>query len=138
MGPSTKHRKKNSEVFVGTLERIEKFFHWQDDHWMLPKTKLLERVKEWNAALEQYCDDIGLTGDERVQIIKQHKASPFAPCANESCSKVEKSVKDFFYALCAELWGIVRDHARKLTGKHTPQEEMQTSVGSYCSQFFHV
>jgi hypothetical protein len=70
-----------------------------DIHWQLPKAELLTRVSDWNAALEKYCDDKGLVGLKREQVIMLHTASPFAPCANLSCEKVETKVKEF--AICS-------------------------------------
>ena len=82
-------------VYAGVVERIDNFFQWNDIHWKLPKPELLLRVKEWNEALEKYCDDSGLTGAEREKVIKNHTASPLAPCANLTCDKIEKKVKEF-------------------------------------------
>ena len=62
---------------------------------MIPKPELLKRVDEWNDALEKYCDSVGLTGSDREAVIELHKASPFAPCANINCNKVETKVKQF-------------------------------------------
>ena len=83
------------EVYAGTLERLDNFFHWRDDHWFLEETELLKRVEEWNDALSKYCDDMNLLGDTRKQVVRRHKASPLAPCANLSCTRTEKKVKEF-------------------------------------------
>lgn len=56
---------------------------------------LLLRVDEWNVALAQYCDDHGLQGDECRVIIDKHTASPFDPCANPGCDRMEIVVKGF-------------------------------------------
>ena len=39
---------------------------------------IIQRAKEWNDALSQHCDDMGLTGEEREQLVKIHLASPLA------------------------------------------------------------
>lgn len=89
-------------VYAGCVERLDDCFLWDDCHWKLDKTELLQRTKEWNTALEQYCNDIGLTGKERASILTRHTASPLAPCANPSCSEVEKKVKEFRRAACCK------------------------------------
>lgn len=81
------------------MERIDDYFQWNDIHWQLPKAELLTRVSDWNAALDKYCDFEGLVGLNREQVIMLHTASPFAPCANLSCEKVETKVKEF--AICS-------------------------------------
>mmetsp|Transcript_14133 Transcript_14133/g.20879 ORF Transcript_14133/g.20879 Transcript_14133/m.20879 type:complete len:581 (-) Transcript_14133:644-2386(-) len=85
----------DSEVYAGILERLDDCFHWRDDHWSIDKYELLSRVKEWNDALDQYCDDMGISGEERESTIKRHKASPYAPCANPPCKEIEANVKEF-------------------------------------------
>lgn len=84
-------------VYAGVIEQmhIDEFFEWKDVHWNIPKRELLKRVDEWNGALKKFCDKEGLTGSEREQVIKQHTASPFAPCSNLYCEKVETKVKEF-------------------------------------------
>ena len=62
----------DTDVYIGCIERIESWFHWTDLHWTVPKSELLQRTKEWNTALEQYCDDKDLTGTERQQVIDMH------------------------------------------------------------------
>jgi hypothetical protein len=83
------------EVFASVMERIEDSFMWNDCHWQVDKTILLQRTKEWNKALEQYCNDIGLTGAKREAVVKKHTASPCAPCANPLCNNLEVEPKDF-------------------------------------------
>jgi hypothetical protein len=83
------------DVYAGCMERIDDPFFWTNVHWALDKSEILLRVKEWNAALEKYCDDVGLTGDERAAVVEKHTASPCAPCANPGCDKIEESVKEF-------------------------------------------
>ena len=97
------HPKSNFEqwdlnVYAGIVERIEDYFLWSDTHWRIGKYDLLSRVKDWNEALEKYCDDNGIRGVKRDDIIKVHKASEFSPCANMNCNNVESSVKQ--YARC--------------------------------------
>ncbi|KAL7535958.1 hypothetical protein ACHAWF_005325 [Thalassiosira exigua] len=84
-------------VFAGVVERmaVDDYFQWVDCHWKIPKPELLDRVAVWNKTLEEYCDDVGLVGDEREEVVKKHTASPFAPCANMSCNKMETTVKQF-------------------------------------------
>jgi hypothetical protein len=94
-GSAGKMREMDPEVYAGCIERIDNWFHWRDDHWNLDKSELLQRVKEWNEALEKYCDDEGLIGEERRAVIKLNKASPLAPCANPSCDAFEKKAKGF-------------------------------------------
>jgi hypothetical protein len=94
-GSAGKMRDMDPEVYAGCIERIDNWFHWRDDHWTLDKSELLQRVKEWNEALEKYCDDEALIGEERQSVIKLNKASPLAPCANPSCDAFEKKVKGF-------------------------------------------
>ncbi|CAB9520702.1 MYND finger [Seminavis robusta] len=83
------------EVYAGCFERLDDYFFWTHLHWHITKLELLARVREWNVALEQYCDEKGLVGEERDAVVKKHTASPLAPCANPSCDAVEASVKEF-------------------------------------------
>lgn len=83
------------EVYAGCLERLDNWFFWNDLHWQLEKSELLQRVKEWNDALEGYCSDKGLTGAARQAVVNKHRANPLAPCANPRCSVWEKEVKEF-------------------------------------------
>jgi hypothetical protein len=82
-------------VYAGVVDRIDDFFVWNDLHWRLTKVELLQRTKEWNEALEKYCDDLGLTGAEREAVVQKHTANPCAPCSNPSCSKWETKAKEF-------------------------------------------
>lgn len=97
--PSTREKTKiddwDIEVYAGCVERIVDPFFWTDIHWEVPKAELLEHTKEWNEALEKYCDDVGLTGSERTVVVEKHTAIPLAPCANLSCDKRETQVKEF-------------------------------------------
>ena len=83
------------DVYAGCFERIDNGFFWTDVHWDLEKAELLIRVKEWNEALNKFCDDRGLTGSERKSTIEKHKATPYAPCGNSRCNKVETKVKEY-------------------------------------------
>lgn len=66
-----------------------------DCHWRLDKTELLVRVKEWNDALELYCNDEGLTGAEREAVVAKHLANSCAPCANPACDHFEVQCKEY-------------------------------------------
>lgn len=113
-------RSMDREVYAGTLERLDNcFFHWRDDHWELEKTELVTRVKEWNYALTKYCNDRELHGEEREQVIRRHEASPFAPCANLSCTKIEKEVKEFHAcSRCRTVSYCTRDCQKNDWKKH--------------------
>jgi hypothetical protein len=82
-------------VYAGVVDRIDNFFVWNDLHWRLPKSELLQRTKEWNEALEKYCDDIDLTGADREAVLKKHTANPCAPCSNPPCNNWETKPKEF-------------------------------------------
>jgi hypothetical protein len=68
---------------------------WNDLHWQLDKVELLQRTKDWNEALEKYCDDMGLTGAEREAVVQKHTANTYAPCSNPSCNNWETEPKEF-------------------------------------------
>lgn len=114
-GPTSKNRQFDLDVYAGCVERLDNFFFWRDDHWRLDKPELLVRGKEWNTALEQYCDAEGLTGDIREQVLALHRASPHAPCSNPTCDAVESKVKDF--KLCSRC-RCVAYCSRECQGKH--------------------
>jgi hypothetical protein len=82
-------------VYAGVVDRIDDFFVWNDLHWRLDKVQLLQRTKDWNEALEKYCDDMGLIGAEREAVVEKHTANPCAPCSNPSCNKWETEAKEF-------------------------------------------
>jgi hypothetical protein len=50
-------------------------YMWNDLLWRLDKAELLERTREWNEALEKYCNDMGLTGAERATVVQKHTAN---------------------------------------------------------------
>lgn len=104
INPKSKIGDWDPEVFAGTMERIDNYFLWNDVHWRLSKSELLVRVKEWNDALDQYCNGVGLHGDKRKSIVEQHTASPFTVCGSLSCSKIETEVKG--HASCSRCKAI--------------------------------
>lgn len=91
----TKKAQWDPEVIAGVVENIDNFFVWIELHWKLPKSELLVRTKEWNDALDLYCDKAGLSGEKRKEVIAKHNADPLAPCGNPACSNREKKVKGF-------------------------------------------
>jgi len=90
-----KVREMDPKVYADIFENLDTIFYWRDDHWMIDKSILISRRKEWNKALEQYCSENEIYGGEKEQVVKLHAASPLAPCANPSCNKVEEKVKEF-------------------------------------------
>ena len=82
-------------VVAGIVQNIDNYFVWFELHWKLPKSELLLRTREWNEALEAYCNQAGLHGQEREKVIELHKADPRAPCGNSACSNREHKVKGF-------------------------------------------
>jgi MYND finger len=97
-GPKSAMQDWDLEVYLGTFERLptSHTFHWRDTHWQMDEVELLKRVDAWNTALALYCDDVGLTGQSRDQVIQKHSANPCAPCANLSCTKHETKCKEFY------------------------------------------
>ena len=95
--PKSRVCQYDPEVYAGTMEMMEPalMFDWIDVHWTIPKPELLKRVDEWNEALEKYCDSVGLAGSQREAVVELHRASPFAPCANVKCDRVETKAKQF-------------------------------------------
>ena len=85
----------SADVYAGCVENIEDYFTWDDCHWHIDKTELLQRCKEWNEALSKICDGRNYTGEERRKIIELHTASPLTYCGNPSCDKMETGVKEF-------------------------------------------
>jgi MYND finger len=83
-------------VYAGCLERLDRScFFWKDLHWGLDRSELLERAKERNKALQEYCDDMGLVGEERELVVAKHKANPCAPCGRSGCDAFEEEVREF-------------------------------------------
>jgi MYND finger len=64
-------------------------------HWRLDNSELLTRVEEWNKALEEYCNDEGLVGEETERVMAKHSANPCAPCGRMGCDAFEKEVREF-------------------------------------------
>ncbi len=93
--PKSRLGEWDTEVYAGTMERLDGYFYWNDIHWQVSKTELLIRTKEWNEALDKYCDDIGLKEEKRDEVIRRHTANPLAPCANLECDTYETKVKEF-------------------------------------------
>lgn len=86
----------DNNILADIVMCMEKdWFIWNDLHWPLKKSEVILRTKEWNEALQQYCNNKGLVGEEREQIVQTYTASPFAPSGNPSCDNVEKEVKGF-------------------------------------------
>jgi hypothetical protein len=94
-GPKCKVQAWDPDVYAGCLERIDRWFSWTDLHWGVEKAELVKRTEEWNAALEQYADDEGLTGETRVEVVEKHTANPLAPCGNIGCDVYETKIKEF-------------------------------------------
>jgi len=70
------------------MEKIHpETFVWLDAHWMLGKAELEARAAEWNAALNQCCNEKESTGSERDDIVARDTANPLAPCARVGCDK---------------------------------------------------
>jgi len=99
-------KKMDHRVYAGIITRLypNDYFAWMDEHWTLETTAMLARVEEWNVALEQYCDDVGLRGGERKDTIALHRATPFARCGNSGCGRREKKVREF--ATCTRCRAI--------------------------------
>ncbi|GKY92057.1 hypothetical protein MPSEU_000177200 [Mayamaea pseudoterrestris] len=85
----------DTKVYAGIVERQEDLFLWNGIFWNADKLELEQRAKEWNEALDAYCDDMGLSGEERDQIVRKHTAIPCAPCGNLACDNWEVTVKEF-------------------------------------------
>jgi hypothetical protein len=81
-------------VCADVIDRMDTAgFMWNDHHWRLDKAVLLERTREWNEAMEKYCNDKGLTGAEREAVVQKHTANPCAPCSTPSCNNWETEPK---------------------------------------------
>ncbi|GFH53160.1 hypothetical protein CTEN210_09636 [Chaetoceros tenuissimus] len=112
-------RKWDRAVWVDIMERIERYFVWNDLHWSLSKSELCARTDEWNAAVTQYCSDKELADDDKDNIIKMYTVSSCARCANPDCSNVECNVKE--YAKCSRCEKVAycsRDCQAKHWKKH--------------------
>jgi hypothetical protein len=70
----------DAAVYAGCLENLDNPpFFWKDVHWDLDRTELLRRARDWNSALQKYCDEVGLQGEERNLVVKKHTAYPLRP-----------------------------------------------------------
>jgi MYND finger len=94
-GPKTRMTAWNWQVYAGCLERMQRPHPWIDVHWHLDRVELLRQAHEWNAALQRYCDDMGLQGDERQHVVAKHTANPCGPCGFLGCDAFETKVRDF-------------------------------------------
>jgi hypothetical protein len=123
-GPKTQLPTWDPDVYAGCIERIDNWFQRKDLHWQIEKPELLQRVKEWNKALEKYCDDKGLSGATREEVIQKHTANPLAPCANWDCEIWETGVKDFQRCSQCHLVVIAAASARGMTGNATKRSAL--------------
>jgi MYND finger len=94
-GPPSQIATWDPAVYLGCMEKLDKAFVWRDLHWRLDKSELLRRTREWNEALEAYCDDAGLVGGDRERVVAQHTANPCAPCGRVGCQAFESEPKEF-------------------------------------------
>lgn len=126
-GPTSTMIGWDGKVYAECLSRLrDPWFLWKSNHWAIDRTELLRRVKAWNAALEEYCNDINLQGEERACMIQQYTASPLAHCGCPGCGLVEEQVKVFKRcSLCRQIaycspacqrkdW---RDHKKVCSGR---------------------
>jgi MYND finger len=113
-------------VYLGCLEKLDKAFVWRDLHWRLDKSELLRRTREWNDALEAYCDDAGLVGGDRERVVAQHTANPCGPCGRVGCQAFESEPKEF--RRCSRCKSIAYcDREGQMTDWHQHR--------SHCSRF---
>jgi MYND finger len=97
-GPKSRVASWDPMVYAGCLDRVEdkdNFFLWKDLHWSLDKTEVVRRATEWNRALQKYCDDQGMVGDERKRVVERHTANPCAPCGRVGCDAFETEVRQY-------------------------------------------
>lgn len=78
----------------GIVKHLKVPIKWSHIHWHVPKSVLLKRTEDWNKALVQYCDDAGLSGEYRDEIVSRHKASLLAQCASINCTYVKTKLKE--------------------------------------------
>ena len=70
---------QDMNIYTSIIKKIDNNqFLLYDLHYIVSKAELLYRTKIQNAVLLQYCDEKGLAGIEREQIIKTYTASEFA------------------------------------------------------------
>lgn len=94
-GPTSRLSQWDVVVYAGCVARLDRWFLWKSNHWNLDQTELLKRVDDWNQALEKYCDDMEMVGEERDRVIQTHTASPLAHCGCPGCERVEEEVRGF-------------------------------------------
>ena len=74
---------QDMNIYTSIIKQIDNNqFPLYDLHYIVSKAELLYRTKIQNAVLLQYCDEKGLVGIEREQIIKTNTTSEFARYAN--------------------------------------------------------
>jgi MYND finger len=95
VGPKTAMRAWDPLVYAGCIDRLDDPFLWRDVHWDVDRAELLRRTHEWNDALQAYCDDADLVGEERERVFRKHKANPCGPCGHAACPNVESEVREF-------------------------------------------
>jgi MYND finger len=103
-GPKTRMATWDWQVYVGCYKRLHRPIAWVDVHWDLDRAELLRRARNWNEALQKYCDDMGLQGEERERVVEKHTANPCAPCGFIGCDAFETRVREF--ERCAQCKAI--------------------------------
>jgi MYND finger len=95
-GPKSQWEAWDPAVYAGCVERLDRpFFLWKDLHWKLDKSELLRRTEAWNKALDRYCSDMDLVGEDRDRVVARHAANPCAPCGRDGCDAFENEVREF-------------------------------------------
>jgi MYND finger len=106
-------------VYAGCLERLDDPFFWTDVHWDLDRSVLVRQAAEWNKALQKYCDDRGLEGEEKHHIFETHRANPCGPCGFRGCDAFETKVRQFERcATCKAIAYCSRSCQRKDWAEH--------------------
>ena len=61
------------------------------------RSEPLRLAREWrqNQALEKYCNDLGLVGEERTRTVERRTANLWGPCGYHGCNAFETSVREF-------------------------------------------
>jgi MYND finger len=95
MGPKSKMGTWDRFVYIGCVERLDFPFLWMDLHAEHDRSELLRLARDWNQALEKYCDDLGLVGEARARIVERHTANPCGPCGFHGCDAFETRVREF-------------------------------------------
>jgi MYND finger len=130
-GPKTRMTTWDWRVYAGCLERLGRpLYVWMDVHWNRDRTTLLRQVREWNAALEKYCDDVGLQGEERELVVHRHTANPCGPCGFIGCDAFETKVREFEWcAQCKAIAYCSRRCQRKDWAEHSKICKSGLSIG---------